>query len=53
VGGAVDGHRDEPMDQYIIGTTYFKNEHDPTCISKGDVLKNCNIQFGSFSNVML
>jgi hypothetical protein len=40
------------MDHQIITTTYSENKHDPISISKGDVLKNCSIQFGSFSNVV-
>jgi hypothetical protein len=43
---------DEPMDHQIIIATYSENKHDPICISKGDVLKNYSIQFGSFSNVV-
>jgi hypothetical protein len=43
---------DEPMDQQIITATYCENKYDPICISKCDVLENCSIQFGFFSNVV-
>jgi hypothetical protein len=47
-----EGEDDEPMDHQIIIATYSENKHDPISISKGDVLKNCSIHFGSFSNVV-
>jgi hypothetical protein len=40
------------MDHQIITATYSENKHGPICILKGDVLENCSIQFGSFSNVV-
>jgi hypothetical protein len=40
------------MDHQIIIATYSKNKHDPISISKSDVLENCTIRFGSFSNVV-
>jgi hypothetical protein len=42
-----EGEDDEPMDHQIIIATYSENKHDPISISKGDVLENCSIQFGS------
>jgi hypothetical protein len=47
-----EGEDDEPMDHQIITATFSENKLDPICISKGGVLENCRIQFGSFAKVV-